>query len=259
MIVNPLPNKRLTLGRLGENKTRVIRFDIGEALAEYPGAEFMVLNRRPTESAAYPVSSNYVTVNGRHLDWTVQSGDLLYRGMGACEWVAIVDDKIKKSQIWLTEVLDALDGAGTPPAPWQSWVKDVTDAADRAEAAAAVAVHAPEIVEGVWFVWDEVEGDYVSTGISAEGLDGYSPSASVTKSGSTATISITDKNGTTTATVSDGDPTTLIDDTAGEGDTGKVWSADKSDGEISQVKSDLTALGLAVSSGKLCAVINSTN
>ena len=38
------------------------------------------------------------------------------------------------------------------------------------------------------------------------GADGYSPSASVSKSGSTATITITDKTGTTTATVSDGSP-----------------------------------------------------
>lgn len=38
----------------------------------------------------------------------------------------------------------------------------------------------------------------------ADGADGFSPSASVSKAGTTATISITDKNGTTTATISDG-------------------------------------------------------
>lgn len=38
----------------------------------------------------------------------------------------------------------------------------------------------------------------------AQGVPGYSPSASVSKSGDTATITITDKNGTTTASVSDG-------------------------------------------------------
>lgn len=38
----------------------------------------------------------------------------------------------------------------------------------------------------------------------ADGADGYSPSASVTKVGSTATITITDKDGTTTASISDG-------------------------------------------------------
>ena len=39
-----------------------------------------------------------------------------------------------------------------------------------------------------------------------DGTDGYSPTASVSKSGSTATITITDKQGTTTAQVSDGEP-----------------------------------------------------
>lgn len=38
----------------------------------------------------------------------------------------------------------------------------------------------------------------------ADGNDGYSPTATVTKSGDTATITITDINGTTTATVKDG-------------------------------------------------------
>lgn len=61
----------------------------------------------------------------------------------------------------------------------------------------------------------------------SNGADGYSPTASVSKSGTKTTITITDKNGTTTAEVNDGDPTTLIDDAAGDGDTGKTWSANK--------------------------------
>ena len=40
------------------------------------------------------------------------------------------------------------------------------------------------------------------------GPDGYSPTATVTKSGDTATITITDKNGTTSATVTDGSDAT---------------------------------------------------
>lgn len=48
--------------------------------------------------------------------------------------------------------------------------------------------------------------------IGGNGADGFSPTATVTKVGSTATISITDKNGTTTATVNDGgQPTTVKD------------------------------------------------
>ena len=52
------------------------------------------------------------------------------------------------------------------------------------------------------------KGDKGDTGASGrdgvDGTDGYSPSATVTKVGDTATITITDKNGTTTAQISDG-------------------------------------------------------
>jgi hypothetical protein len=45
---------------------------------------------------------------------------------------------------------------------------------------------------------------FTTTGASVIGADGFSPTATVTKSGNTSIITITDKNGTTTATVSDG-------------------------------------------------------
>lgn len=47
-----------------------------------------------------------------------------------------------------------------------------------------------------------IQGPHGETGPA--GADGYSPAASVSKTGNTATITITDKNGTTTAQVSDG-------------------------------------------------------
>ena len=46
------------------------------------------------------------------------------------------------------------------------------------------------------------------------GADGFSPIATVTKSGDTATITITDKNGTTTAQVKDGSDATITIDSA---------------------------------------------
>ena len=49
------------------------------------------------------------------------------------------------------------------------------------------------------------QGETGATGATGPaGADGYSPSASVSKTGDTATITITDQNGTTTASVSDG-------------------------------------------------------
>ena len=61
------------------------------------------------------------------------------------------------------------------------------------------------------------KGDTGDTGQPGPaGQDGFSPTASVTKSGSVATITITDKNGTTTQTISDGvDGTNGTDGTDG--------------------------------------------
>lgn len=56
-----------------------------------------------------------------------------------------------------------------------------------------------------------------------DGEDGFSPIATVTKEGKTATITITDKNGTTTASISDGE-----DGTGGGGSgSGEVYSTEE--------------------------------
>ena len=53
-----------------------------------------------------------------------------------------------------------------------------------------------------------------NTMISGIGSNGYSPTASVSKSSNTTTITITDKNGTTTAQVFDGDSPEVITSSA---------------------------------------------
>jgi len=114
-----------------------------------------------------------------------------------------------------------------------------------------------------------------------DGEKGYSPTATVTKSGKTATITITDENGTTTAVVNDGqdgytpvkgvdyfdgakgDPgkdgedyvlteqdkaeiaQMTIDDTAAAGTTDKTWSADKIAAEIAAGTGVLVELNIA--------------
>lgn len=72
------------------------------------------------------------------------------------------------------------------------------------------------------------KGDKGDTG--ATGADGYSPSATVTKTGDTATITITDKDGTTTASISDGSTPTVNDGTLTiqkNGTTVQTFSADQ--------------------------------
>ena len=58
--------------------------------------------------------------------------------------------------------------------------------------------------DGYWVVGGE-KTEFKAVGTDGrDGVDGYSPTATVVKTGDTATIEITDKNGTTTATISDG-------------------------------------------------------
>ena len=68
--------------------------------------------------------------------------------------------------------------------------------------------------DGLLYVWTGErwpnEGDGAEF-VGPQGEPGYSPQATVTKVGDTATITITDRDGTTTATVSDG-TTPVIDD-----------------------------------------------
>ena len=90
----------------------------------------------------------------------------------------------------------------------------------------------------------------------ADGNDGYSPTASVTKSGNTATITITDQNGTTTAQVYDGqgnvtdvqvNGTSVLSGTVANIDiTGK---ADKVSGAVSGNFAGLDANGNLTDSG----------
>lgn len=64
----------------------------------------------------------------------------------------------------------AVDGGyqGTE-AEFNAELSDIKNAAEDAETAAS---HYPKIVNGYWYVWDATAGEFVNTGVSAEGKDG---------------------------------------------------------------------------------------
>ena len=91
--------KKIMLGRVGENEARVVKFNVAPIRAEFPGATFTVLNRRPGDAAAYPVNGQYVTQEGDSLLWTIQSGDVTVPGAGECEIRAEENGKVVKTVI----------------------------------------------------------------------------------------------------------------------------------------------------------------
>lgn len=121
------------------------------------------------------------------------------------------DDGETEIAITIPVIRRAQPTNGTPTPVQQDAITQAIAALNTAVTEAETAIeHYPIITDGVWHVWDVDAGEYVSTGVSAQGptgadgQDGFSPISTVTKSGSIATISVTDKNGTTSASVQDG-------------------------------------------------------
>ena len=134
------PNGTTVIGRVGENEYRQIQFPIGDYLAEYPNATFALLNLRPRDSTAYPVSS--VEVSAQNLNWTVIQSDVSAQGLGKCELEVIDGGTIAKSIIYLTRVLPALGSSGDAPEPWISWQAQFQQMKEDAESAARTASEA---------------------------------------------------------------------------------------------------------------------
>lgn len=217
MVIDALPGKTVLLGRLGENEARTVRFLVGNILYHYPAATFTVLNQRPGDPAAYPVAN--CELEGSYVNWLLTDSDLSKVGNGQCELVARQDGVVVKTVIYTTKIDNALDGAGTPPEPWESWVEDVIDAADRADAAAALLEHpgaeAETLEPGSQATAGYSDGTF-SFGIPKgekgnPGNDGVSPTVTITAITGGHRITITDAEGDHTADVmdgTDGDPGT---------------------------------------------------
>lgn len=233
----------LNLGFVGENEHRMFRFDCKKMFGEYPSAS-VSLTVQPPAGDCYPA---VVERDGDLVSWTVTDSDLIEDGSGELQLTFMVGDVKAKTCIARTKVERSLGAPGQIPTPIENWIEQaeeiISDAEDAATAAWDAADHPPIIDgNGYWNTWDSEEGAYVSTGVKAQGEDGdpgYSPTATVTKSGKVATISITDQNGTTTATVSDGeDGSSAIDDTSTAAN--KTWSAQKVSGEFSSLLTEIT-------------------
>lgn len=264
-LIQASKTRTTTIGIQGENKARVIAFDVSDILEEFPGASFTLIHQRSGDTSAYPVGST--ELHGTTLLWTVTSADTAIAGSSYCELIATVDDVVKKTVIYSLRVAGTLDNSATPPDPWESWVQAVVDAADRADAAAALlenpgaqaetleagASATAAYADGV-FNFGIPRGEAGTPGSDGrdgtDGTDGFSPSASVSKTGSVATISITDKDGTTTAQISDGTNGTNGQDgfspsasVSKSGDTATITITDKDGTTTAQVKDGASASG----------------
>ncbi|MBO7711391.1 MAG: SGNH/GDSL hydrolase family protein [Lachnospiraceae bacterium] len=241
----------LNLGYVGENEHRTFNFDCKKMFGEYPSAS-VSLTVQPPAGDCYPAT---VERDGDLVSWTVTDSDLIEEGYGEVQLTFMVGDVKAKTCIGRTKVERSLGATGDIPTPIENWIEQAEEVISEAEAATAAAEGAAEhqpIIDdnGYWAVWDADAEEYVATEYKAQGTDGHDGVGivSIEKTGTsglvdTYTITFTSGNPVTYTVTNgrDADPAELIDDTAGAGDTDKVWSADKSAAENSSLLTEINS------------------
>lgn len=201
-----------------------IAFDLSYLVESFGNGVAVLAVKRSQDESAYPA---VVTQEDNTLTWTVSETDTAYVGAGECQLMWYVDGGLTKTIIYPMVVMrDILATSEDAPDAYQTWVDDLTtlgaetlqnaqnaaqsasdaetakddavtakEAAEAAQQAAETAVtHYPTIQNNYWMVWDSVTQQYVSTGIQAEGEDGYSPEVTITSIEGGHRVTITDKD-----------------------------------------------------------------
>jgi hypothetical protein len=201
-----------------------IAFDLSYLVESFGNGVAVLAVKRSQDESAYPA----VTAQEDDLLlWTVSETDTFYPGLGECELMWYADGGLAKTIIYPCVVMkDILATSEEAPDAYQEWVdaliaegaetlqnaqnaaqsasdaenaKDDTvaakGAAEAAQQAAETAVtHYPKIENNYWMVWDASTQQYVSTGIQAEGEDGYSPEVTIESITGGHRVTITDKD-----------------------------------------------------------------
>lgn len=101
-----------TLGRVGESETRQIVFDCADILDEYPGAEIICVMQRHCDRTAYLADA---VLAGNVLTVTLTDADVSAPGDLRIELRALADGKIRKSAVYMGQVVSALRGEEDKP------------------------------------------------------------------------------------------------------------------------------------------------
>lgn len=223
-----LDKRTIKIGYVGENDHMHVLIDCKEVFDEYPAA-MPTMAIVPPEGEDYPKA---VTRNGNIVEWLVKNSDVAAEGDGEFQLTFTEDNVVKKSVTGRFRVERSISGSGTAPSGIDDWLTDANEALTAVEAATQdaenAAEHQPKInTSGYWEIWDAETGAYVATTVKAQGDKGDPGDPG-----------------------SPGDPTELIDDTAGEGDTGKTWSADKLDDQFGGVLNDIHQIDSVVDKKK---------
>lgn len=168
--------KSLILGKQGENDARPIVFDFTAWAYAFGDGVAILAVKRNGDTAAYPVT---LTFDGYKALWRVSDVDTAKAGSGSAELKYLVNDVVVKSETFRTYVYDSIsENPGPVPDPYENWLSTLVELGSEtqiyAQRAEAASLRYPYInsTNKHWMVWDVEAGEYVDTGINAQGQGG---------------------------------------------------------------------------------------
>lgn len=118
--------RELYIGFQGENEVTSFQFDFSSFINEFGRGYIGLVHSRPNDRNAYPCE---FIIDGNKATWAIRQADTKYEGIGECQLTYIVNNEIKKTEIFKTKILRSLGTQGSVPQAYNAWVNQVLQAA----------------------------------------------------------------------------------------------------------------------------------
>lgn len=245
-----LRNVILNLGFVGENlHTRQI-FDCKKMFDQYPNAS-VSMTVTPPEGEPYPGT---IERDGDLVIWDVRDSDLVAEGDGEIQIVFTQEPHIARSYNARTHICRSQVPTGSIPSGLDDYITRADQLLDQVEdtfpdggtKGQVLAKKSDTDYDTEWVDqgggtedYDELENRPQIGGVTLTGNKTLHDLGAASEAAVEAKYT-KPETGIPASDIADGvipDPEDLIDDTAGDGDTNKVWSADKSSALLTQINS----------------------
>ena len=126
-----LSNVTISLGFVGENEHTRVQFDAKKIFEQYPDA-IPALTVRPPNGDAYPA---VITLDGDLVIWDVSDSDLAYQGTGEIQLVFTEGETVAKSYIARTRISRSIVPTGEAPTPVENWMAHAAEVLEEVDEA----------------------------------------------------------------------------------------------------------------------------
>ena len=178
-----------------ENDARGVAFDYSAWTEQYGDGVLQLLVQRPGDADPYPV----VLTAGEDgtAVWSPSATDTAAKGWVEIQLIFMVGSVVAKTAVLQALVDRSLTAGSTPPDPYETWLETLTELAEQI----LHTTQPPEIRDGYWYIFDPDTGEYVNSGVKAEGEDGVGITGAQLNADYTLTLNFSDGTSYTTPSI----------------------------------------------------------